>query len=170
MDSFRDSIKSAMSEYLSELNEKVDGLSEAELRWQASLDSNSILWLVWHMARVEDGWISGAIVGSDSIWSKSGWGERTGIASETNGYGDDMDDVRAMPNVPISLLLEYYDEVREETFRAIDEMSDADMANVDLRDGRDSTWGWILGHIVVEESQHLGQVAFIRGLIRGLNG
>ena len=30
--------------------------------------------------------------------------------------------------------------------------------------------GWILGHILAEESQHLGQVAYIRGMIRGFDG
>ncbi len=170
MNSFKDSIKSAMSEYLGELNEKLDGLREAELRWQASLDSNSIMWLVWHMARVEDNWISGAIAGTATVWDSGGWSGRTGITSATNGYGDDMDAVRSMPDVPISLLLEYYDEVRAATFKCIDGMDDGDTGKIDIRDGRDSSWGWILGHIVVEESQHLGQVAFIRGLIRGLNG
>ena len=28
---------------------------------------------------------------------------------------------------------------------------------------------WILGHVLVEESQHLGQIAYIRGMIKGLN-
>ena len=28
---------------------------------------------------------------------------------------------------------------------------------------------WILGHVLVEESQHLGQVAYIRGMIKGLD-
>ena len=54
MGSFRDAIKSAMTEYLDELKHKLDGLTDAELTWQASLDTNTIIWLVWHMARVED--------------------------------------------------------------------------------------------------------------------
>jgi hypothetical protein len=58
MSSFKDAIKNGMTEYLDELKQKLDGLTEAESRWQASLDSNSIQWLVWHMARVEDSWIN----------------------------------------------------------------------------------------------------------------
>ena len=30
--------------------------------------------------------------------------------------------------------------------------------------------GWSLGHVLAEESQHLGQVAYIRGMIKGFNG
>ena len=28
---------------------------------------------------------------------------------------------------------------------------------------------WILGRLISEESQHLGQISYIRGIIRGLN-
>jgi len=30
------------------------------------------------------------------------------------------------------------------------------------------TGAWIVGHILVEESQHTGQVALLRGMMRGL--
>jgi len=49
-------------------------------------------------------------------------------------------------------------------------MSDEDVSNELDRGNGPITWGWILGHVIVEESQHLGQVALIRGIIRGLDG
>ena len=66
MSLFKDSIKSAMSEYLEDLKLKLDGLTEPELRWQVGLESNTIIWLVWHMARVEDNWINGVVGGNDT--------------------------------------------------------------------------------------------------------
>ena len=170
MSSFRDSVKSGMSEYLGELKEKLEGLTEAELRWQASLDTNTIIWLVWHMARVEDNWINGVIAGGDSVWDSGGWAVKTGITSEGNGYSNTMDEVRALHEVALSDLLAYYDAVRDVAFGVIDRMSDDNVSTEFSRGGRTITWGWILGHVIVEESQHLGQVALIRGIIRGLNG
>jgi len=170
MISFRDSIKSGMSEYMGGLKEKLEGLTEAELRWQASVDTNTIIWLVWHMARVEDNWINGVIAGGDSIWDSGGWAVKTGITSEGNGYSNTMDEVRALPEVAVSDLLTYYDAVRDAAFGVIDGISDEDISTEFLRGGRTTTWGWIFGHVIVEESQHLGQVALIRGIIRGLNG
>lgn len=167
---FKESIKSGLTEYLEGLKEKLDGLTQAELEWQATLDSNSIVWLVWHMARVEDNWVSGAITGKDSVWDLGGWAGKTGIKFDTNGYAHVMDEVRAVRDVDMAVLLEYYDDVRAATFAAIDAMDDDDVATIDIREGRDAAWGWILGHIIVEESQHLGQIAFIRGMIRGING
>ncbi|MBT3994723.1 MAG: DUF664 domain-containing protein [Chloroflexi bacterium] len=170
MSSFRDSVKSGMSEYLGELKDKLEGLTDAELYWQASLDTNTIVWLVWHMARVEDNWINSVIAGGDSVWDAGGWAAKTGITSEGNGYSNTMDEVRALPEVAVSDLLAYYDAVRAAAFGVIDGISDEDISNEFSRGGRTITWGWILGHVIVEESQHLGQVALIRGIIRGLNG
>ena len=170
MSSFKDAVIHGMMEYLEELKQKLEGLTEAEVQWQAALDTNTIAWLVWHMAKVEDNWINVRIAGGEGVWDSGKWAERTGISVESNGYGQVMDEVRSMPNVPISELIAYYDAVREASFEAIDGKTDADMSNeIDLGRGP-ITWSWILGHVMVEESQHLGQVALIRGMIRGLNG
>ena len=169
MGSFKDAVKAGMTEYLDDLKEKLDGLIEAETRWQASLDSNSIQWLVWHMARVEDSWMNNNIAGGESVWNTGGWAAKTGIIYDNSGYGQSADDVRAMPDSNMSDLVQYYDAVRSAAFKVIDGTNDEDMDNVFTRGGRSVTWSWILGHVIVEESQHLGQVAFVRGLIRGLN-
>jgi uncharacterized damage-inducible protein DinB len=167
--SFKDAIKNGMTEYLDELKQKIYGLTDAELRWQANLDANSIQWLVWHMARVEDSWINNNIAGGESVWDAGGWAAKTGITYDNSGYGQSSDDVRAMPDVSMPDLVQYYEDVRSAAFKVIDGTNDEDMDNVFTRGGRSVTWSWILGHVLVEESQHLGQVAFARGLIRGLN-
>jgi len=68
------------------------------------------------------------------------------------------------------VLIDYYDAVRAAAFKVIDDMSDEDLSQSFTRGKRSVTWSWILGHVLVEEAQHLGQVGFIRGMIRGLNG
>ena len=170
MSGFKGALKNGMTEYLVNLKAKLDGLSEAELRWQATLDSNSILWLVWHMARVEDGWINSSIAGGDSVWDSGGWTTRTGFDVEGSGYGQSADDVRSMPDVALAELIQYFDDVRAAGFSVIDGLSDDDLNRTFIRGDRSVTWSWILGHMVVEEAQHLGQIAFIRGMIRGLDG
>jgi uncharacterized damage-inducible protein DinB len=170
MTSFKDVVKKGFTEFLEELKEKLDGLTVAEMHWQASLDSNTIVWLVWHMARVEDNWISGAITGNTSVWDSKDWARKSGIEFPTNGYAHAMDEVRALSTTDVQVLVDYYDEVRVATFAAIDAMTDEDMNKIDIREGRDFAWSGILGHVIVEESQHLGQIAFIRGIIRGLDG
>lgn len=95
---------------------------------------------------------------------------KTGIEFESSGYGQSPDDVRSLPGVNIADLVQYFDDVRAASFRVVDGISDDELATVFTRRDRSITWSWILGHVLVEESQHLGQVAFIRGMIRGLGG
>lgn len=170
MSGFKGALKSGMTEYLTDLKTRLEGLTEAELRWQATLDSNSILWLVWHMARVEDGWINNTIAGGESVWDSGGWAERTGVTYDNSGYRQTADEVRSMPVVPVTELIDYFDDVRAASFKVIDGMSDEDLSKNFTRGDRSVTWSWILGHVLAEEAQHLGQIGFIRGMIRGLDG
>jgi uncharacterized damage-inducible protein DinB len=41
---------------------KVAGLSGADLYWQPPNGANSIAWLLWHIAEVEDNWIRAAVL------------------------------------------------------------------------------------------------------------
>lgn len=170
MSGFKGALKSGMTEYLADLKSSLDGLTDAELRWQTTLDSNHILWIVWHMAKVEDGWINSSLAGGESVWDSGGWAKKTGIDSEGSGYGQTADEVRSMPTVDAVLLIDYFDAVRAASFNVIDDLSDDDLAKSFTRGNRSVTWSWILGHVLAEEAQHLGHVGFIRGMIRGLDG
>ena len=170
MSSFKDAVKSGMNEYLVDLKTKLEGLTEAEIYWNATLGSNSIAWLVWHMARVEDGWINSTIAGGESVWDSGNWAERTGVTYENGDFGETDDEAPSLPVVDVGVVIDYYDAVRAAAFEVIDDMTDEDLSQSFTRGNRSVTWSWILGHVLVEEAQHLGQVGFIRGMIRGLNG
>lgn len=170
MADFKDAIKSGLEEYLDVLKRAVDGLTPAELRWQPTLASNHIAWLVWHMARVEDRWVNRVLRGDVELWCRDGWYKKFGMTEEGHGFGETAEQVRSMPEVAMSGLLAYFDAVRQSTLAHLAQMTAADVATIyDHPRLRDLTGAWILGHILVEESQHLGQIAYIRGMIRGLN-
>ncbi|NQW16523.1 MAG: DinB family protein [Chloroflexi bacterium] len=170
--SFKDAILSGLDEYLTALRRTLDGLTAEELRFQASPSSNHITWLVWHMSRVEDNWIM-RVSGTDTIWGANDWASKTGVSGEAYAAGNvkTMDEVAGLPDVPIATLLDYYDAVRTRTLAVLESLSDDDMATIYPNSYRGAvTNAWIFGHIIVEESQHLGQIAFIRGMQRGLGG
>lgn len=167
---FKDAIRSGLEEYLDGLKRAVDGLTPAELRWQPTLASNSISWIVWHMARVEDRWVNRVLRGDVERWIRDGWHEKFGMSEEAHGFGETEAQVRAMPEVAMSDLLAYFDAVRQSTLAHLEHMTPADLEATYSHPRRSGITGaWILGHILVEESQHLGQVAYIRGMIRGQN-
>ena len=167
MDAFKEAIRSGLEEYLQSLERAIDGLTPAEARWQPTMHTNHIAWLVWHMARVEDSWVSRLLRGSTQVWNADGWADRFGMDTEDNGFGQTSEDVRGMPEIPLSELMAYFVSVRAVTRQYLDHASDSDLLQEYSSRGSDRTGSWIVGHILVEESQHTGQVALIRGLIRG---
>ncbi len=170
MADFKDAIRSGLEEYLEGLKRAVDGLTPAELRWQPTLASNYISWIAWHMARVEDRWVNRVLRGDVERWIRDGWHEKFSMSEEAHGFGETEAQVRAMPEVAMSDLLAYFDAVRQSTLAHLEHMSPADLEVTYAHPRhRGITGAWILGHILVEESQHLGQVAYIRGMIRGQN-
>jgi hypothetical protein len=87
---------------------------------------------------------------------------------ESVGTLQTMEEVRAMPEIPLTDLMAYFDAVRAVTRRYLDQATDADLSR-EYHSPRlgPLTGAWIMGHILVEESQHVGQVALLRGMIRG---
>jgi uncharacterized damage-inducible protein DinB len=41
----------------------IEPLSDADIRWQPPNGANSVAWLLWHIAEVEDNWIRQALYG-----------------------------------------------------------------------------------------------------------
>ena len=168
MSAFKEALLSGLEEYLQSLQVAIEGLTPAEARWQPTMYTNHIAWLVWHMARVEDSWVSWLQQGSAQVWTAEGWADRFHMDPEGTGSGDASEDIRAMPEIPLSDLMAYFDAVREVTRRCLDQTTEDDLSQVYQYRDRHRSGTWIWGHILVEESQHTGQVAMIRGMMRGL--
>jgi uncharacterized damage-inducible protein DinB len=172
MGTFRDPIKSGLNEYYGKLKQTVEGLTPEELLWQPGPESNHILWTVWHMARVSDRWANSTVLGNEELWIRDGWTKRLGMPADKYGRGETPEQVRDFPSVDIALVLEYYDAAHASILAMIDALERADLDRDVFAEYRQESLniGWILGHILAEESQHLGQIAYIRGLQRGFNG
>ena len=169
MSTFKEAIQSGLEEYLQALTRALEGLTPTEIRWQATPHTNHIAWLVWHMARVEDGWVSRLRRGP-TVWQADGWAARFHMdPTGSGGAGHTMEEVRAMPEIPLPDLMAYFDAVRAVTRQYLEQATDADLSREYPRArGGVVTGSWIVGHILVEESQHTGQVALLRGMMRGL--
>ena len=168
MSGFKEAVRSGLEEYLEGLKRAIDGLTLAEVYWQPTLQTNPIAWQVWHMARVEDRWVGRYLCNSTEVWTADGWADRFGMDHESVGFGQTMEEVRAMPLISTSDLMDYFGAVRAVTLRWLDEVAEEDLSK-EYEHQRlvKITGAWIVGHILVEESQHTGQIAMIRGMIRG---
>ena len=171
MQPFLQAIDSGLNEAFDKLKRALDGLSEDELHWRPALESNTIDWMVWHMARVEDNWINVRLRNSESIWDRDGWTQRVGVEIPDNGYGQTAEEIRAIPPFNVPIVMEYYGAVRQGTSDYFaNEMQEEDLAKELPHPRYDPiTYAWVLGHLLCEEAEHLGQIEYLRGMMRGLN-
>ena len=168
---FRDITKLAMVEYKDHLVKALDGMTPLELSWKPSPNANHALWLAWHIARVEDGWINRYIAESDEIWVSDGWAARLEVDAQGSGAGSTVEDVAAFPEIPIADITNYHDAVRDAAFKVVEGLTEDDLekTRIDSRRNFSPTIAWVLAHVAVEEAQHVGQIAYLRGMLRGIN-
>ena len=143
-------------------------LTPVELRTQPSPTANHILWLFWHIARMEDMWWS-YLSGEPEIWESAGWSDRLGIDRSRNGYGDTAEDITNFPDLTAEQIDAYWLASRAQLLSVIETLVADDLETTYPGRGRDPapTVAWVLARIPVEISQHIGQIAYIRGLLRG---
>ncbi len=144
----------------------LDGLSRDQLAARLDGEANTIGWLVWHLTRIQDDHIAG-VAGTDQVWTSAGWADRFDLALEPadTGFGHTPPEVASVV-VDAEPLREYYDAVHEVTLAYLRALTDADLDRiVDERWDPPVTLGVRLVSIIVDDVQHAGQAAYIRGIL-----
>jgi hypothetical protein len=144
----------------------VDGLSPDDLAWRAERDANSIAWLVWHLTRIQDDHVADAAC-VEQVWPQ--WADRFALPFDlgATGYGQSSADVAAV-RASAALLTSYHEEVYDATMKYVSSLTPADLDRiVDTRWDPPVTLGVRLVSVVGDDLQHVGQAAFIRGLLGG---
>jgi uncharacterized damage-inducible protein DinB len=166
----RDVARNGLDEYLTGVKSAVDGLTPVELYWQPTPNSNHIAWTVWHMARAEDYWYNTYIGQGEMVWTAEDFCTKLRLPAERGGAGDTAERVAEFPKLDMTDILEYFDAVRVQSLKNLAEVTSSDLSQT--RDGARSeppTIAWVLAHVLIEEAEHFGQIAYLRGMLRGLN-
>ena len=100
----------------------LDGMSEADLTRRVDPGANTLAWLVWHTARMQDGQVTRAerALGRDDaaqVWTAQGFAGRFHLAvgDREVGYGMTSDQVAAIV-APAELLTAYHQAVNDHTW------------------------------------------------------
>ena len=144
----------------------VDGLDEDELAHRPGPEANPIGWLVWHLARVQDDHVA-EVAGLEQVWTAKGFAERSDLPFDDGeiGYGHSSQQV-AEVRLDARLLGEYVAAVHEQTVGYLEGVSADDLDRVvDERWDPPVTLGVRLMSVVNDDAQHLGQAAYVRGLL-----
>ena len=152
------------------LERTLTGLTEEELHHQPRGDCNSIAWLAWHLTRVQDDHLS-SLAGQEQAWTAGGWHTRFGMETDPQdiGFGHTPEQVAAFHAPGVEPLLDYYSAVLERSKGYLATLGAADLDRVlDEPQWRTVvTVGIRLVSVIDDCTQHLGQMAYLRGLLQG---
>lgn len=144
----------------------VDGLDKDQLAHRPAPNTNSIAWLAWHTARGQDTQIA-HLAGTEQVWFAQGWVDRFRLPIDPadHGYGHSSEQV-GMVRANADLLAGYLRATHDATVAYLRGLTDADLDEV-----IDTSWdppvtrGVRLVSIVDDDAQHVGQAAYLRGLL-----
>ena len=145
------------------------GLTPEQLTARVAPQANTIAWLVWHLARVQDDHVADA-AGTAQVWHEGGWEARFGLsfAPDATGYGQTSAEVGqvAGPGVTAESLAGYLDAVTEATSAYLATLTDADLVRVvDENWDPPVTLAVRLVSVISDDLQHAGQAGFVRGIV-----
>jgi uncharacterized damage-inducible protein DinB len=147
----------------------VDGLDAELLRARPSPKANSVGWLIWHLARIQDHHVA-EVLEVDQVWVEGSWAAAVGLEPDPSntGYGHSAEDVDTVRPESAAALVEYLDAVSART-RSFLEGLDAGALDrvVDRRWDPPVTLGVRLVSVADDCVQHAGQAAYVRGLLLG---
>ena len=162
-----DVLTDALGRVLESVESVLDGLDEDALTARPTPTANSIAWLVWHLTRVQDDHVAD-VAGTEQVWTSQGYADRFGLPFpvDAHGYGQTPEEVGQVTGIPATDLRDYYRETHRATLTYLATVKDADLDRVvDDRWDPPVTLGVRLVSVVNDCTQHIGQAAYVRGLL-----
>lgn len=170
-DAAREILRDSFNRLIEHVDALTDGLSDEVSFFRpvtvSGQQANSIAWLIWHSARIQDAQLAG-IAGVEQVWFRGGWVDRFALdlPRDAHGYGHTADEVGKV-RAPGNLLASYYHAVHRMTLEYVAGVTDEELARiVDENWNPPVTASVRLVSIIDDCAQHLGQAAYIRGIVR----
>ena len=162
----RELLRDSFTRLIEHVEGIADGLTDEVSFHRITPEANSISWLLWHSARVQDAQLSD-VAGVDQVWFRDGWADRfdLDLPADSHGYGHTPEQV-AKVKVSADLLVGYYQAVHRATLEYVASVTAEDLARiVDKRWTPPVTASARIVSIIDDCAQHLGQAAYVRGIV-----
>ena len=189
-------IAAGYANVLTALEGTLEGLTEEDLNWQPSQDSNSIGWLAWHLTRVQDALIGGmggyslddglsvgmigstemycmepdGIMDQEQLWIKDGWHKQFNRPADDRdvGAGHGPEDVAAFKSPGAAVQMDYQRAVQQMIQGYFATLTEAELDKpVNNPRFQPTPNGKFLMLVLNDSLQHAGQAAYARGLRQG---
>jgi Protein of unknown function (DUF664) len=149
------------------VQQTVSGLGAEELNARLDPAANSIAWLVWHLARVQDDHVADA-ADLEQVWLRDGWVGRFALPLDPKaiGYGHTSEEVAAVHVEDPALLIDYYEAVHRQTVGYLRNLRDEDFDRIVDRSWNPAvSLGVRLISVVGDTMMHVGQAQYVRGIL-----
>ena len=151
------------------LTKALDGLTQEEATWSPGPECNNIAFILWHVTRWEDFPVNRIIQGQPQLYETEGWREKLGTPPKETGYQYTLEQLQAWPVPDLNVLRGYANSVREKTLAFLRSMPAEKISEAARPDRSPDTIGAILIGVATEIAMHVGQIAYLRGIQRGLD-
>jgi hypothetical protein len=157
----------AFERILQTLEKALVDMTQADLNTQPRPDCNSMGWLAWHLTRTQDRAITD-LTGEKQLWIKDSWYARFNRASDVadTGFGHKPEDVAAFKSPDAATVLGYHKAVFQQTKQYLGSLSVTGLGRK-LDHPRFPTVEARLVAALNDSLQHVGQIAYVRGLLKG---
>ncbi|MFC2006919.1 DinB family protein [Chloroflexota bacterium] len=151
-----------------EIERSLNGLNLGDVNQQPSPDTNSIGWLTWHLTRCFDESIAN-LLGKEQLWIKDKWHIKFNRSADPRDLGarHSPEDLAAFKPPETQILLDYHRAVLELAKYYIANLSETDLDRK-LDHPRFPTVAARLVGVINDNYQHVGQIAYVRGLFKGI--
>ncbi len=161
----RELLRDAFTRLIEHVDQLTDGLTDELSNFRPTPDANTIAWLIWHSARVQDIQLAD-VADVEEVWTRDGWVDRFALDLPRRdiGYGHSAADV-AKVRAPADLLSGYYHAVHQFSLEYIAGVTAEELARVvDTNWDPPVTASARIVSIIDDCAQHLGQAAYVRGI------
>ncbi|MCL5108965.1 MAG: DinB family protein [Chloroflexi bacterium] len=167
---WRDTMLDSYSRVWELLEPALAGLSPADLDEMPRPDCNPMGWLAWHIGRIQDSQIAD-LMGKEQAYIAERWYEKFGRPADPQdtGFGQTPEQVAAFRAPEPKVLLDHYRAVEARTLAYVAGLRDDDLSR-ELDEPQFQplpTVGVRLVSIMADDLEHVGQVAYVRGLLQG---
>jgi uncharacterized damage-inducible protein DinB len=163
----RDIILASLNESWGYLTRALDGATQEEIVWTPAPHSNSLAFILWHVARAEDRWVNLVVRRGSELYETEGWRERLGTP-EDGGTGYTEEQLRSWTTPRLEGLREYAQAVHDSTMSLLDSITPEQLLETPDPENPNHTVGGMLAHLITEIALHVGQIDYLRGVHRGL--
>lgn len=165
----REILRDSFNRLIEHVDDLTEDLSDEVSFFRPTAGSNSIAWLIWHSARIQDAQLA-HIAGIEQVWFSGDWVDRFALdlPRDAHGYGHTAAEVGKV-RAPADLLAGYYHAVHRMTLEFVAGVTTDELARVvDTNWNPPVTASVRLVSIIDDCAQHLGQAAYLRGLAGGV--